>query len=132
MSLWRIPCTRAGMGNERGFSLIEIMISMLLVTTGLLTIAHSMGKGIEANYRTREEAQVMAYAQQQIERLQALPLTHADLTAGTHADVPSPGYARSWTVSVSGIERSILLSVTRAIPSQNPPVRVVLSLSRAQ
>ena len=95
-------------------------------------MAHTMTKGIEANYRTRQEAQVMAYAQQQVELLQTLPFAHADLTTGTHSDTPAPGFARSWIVSTAGSEKIIRLTLTRTIPGQVAPVRVVLNLMRNQ
>jgi len=120
------------MNNERGFSLAEILISMLLVMTGLLAMAHTMGKGIEANYRTSQEAQAMAYAQQKIEVLQTLPFTHSDLSAGTHSDTPATGFTRSWTVTTSGSQKTIRLTLTRSVTGQAAPVRVILGLVRMQ
>lgn len=107
-------------------------MAMLLVTSGLLTMSHTMITGIKANYRTRQEAQAMAYAQQKTEALQALAFTHADLTAGTHADTPAAGFARTWTVTDSGSEKTIRVTLIRSIPGQTAPVRVVLIIARAQ
>jgi Tfp pilus assembly protein PilV len=118
------------MHTNKGFSLGEVLIGLLLMTTGLLATAHTVAKGIEANYRTRQEAAVMAYAQQRIELLQTVPYTHADLTAGTHGDTPAPGFLRTWAVTVAGSEKTVQLTVTRAIPGQTAPVRVVLNLVR--
>ena len=118
--------------NIRGFSLIEILISMVLITTGLMAMAHTMATGIKANYRTRQEAQVMAYAQQKLELLHTLPFNHADLSAGNHSDTPASGFTRTWAVAVAGSEKTVQLSVTRSIPGQVPPTRVVLNLVRAQ
>jgi Tfp pilus assembly protein PilV len=121
------------MTDERGFSLAEIMISMLLMMTGLLAMAHTMGKGIHANYRSTQEAQAMAYAQQKVEVLQTLAYTHADLTAGTHTDTPATGFTRTWIVTESGDQKTIRLTLTRAITGQAAlPVRVVLGLMRNQ
>lgn len=121
-----------GMTNQRGFTLAEILISMLMVTTGLLAIVHTMAKGIEANYRTSQEAAAIAYAQQKIEVLQTLPFTHSDLSAGTHSDTPATGFTRTWTVTTSGNEKTIRLSLTRTVPGQVSPVRVVLGLVRVE
>ena len=120
------------MGNNRGFSLAEVLISVLLVMTGLLAMAHTMAMGIEANYRTSQEAQAIAYAQQKIEVLQAVGFTHSDLSNGTHSDSPTAGIARTWTVTTSGGQKTIQLTVTRSIAGQVPPVRVVLRLVRSQ
>src|SRR5687768_1595118 len=98
----------------KGFSLTEMLVSLMLMIRGVMAMAHTMAKGIEANYRTRQEAQVMAYAQQQIELLQTLPFTHADLSAGTHTDTPAEGFSRSWTVSTSGNEKTVQLTLTRS------------------
>ena len=121
-----------GMQGEKGFSLIEVLISMLLMVSGLLALGHTMGKALEANYRTSQEAQVMAHALQKAEALRTVAFTHSDLTNGTHSDTPASGFARSWTVTTAGDLKTITLTLTRSIPGQVQPVRVVLGLQRVQ
>ena len=90
------------MKGERGFSLAEVLISMLLVMTGLLALGHTMGKAIEANYRTNQEAVAMAYALQKAEALRTVAFSHTDLSNGTYTDTPASGFTRTWTVTTSG------------------------------
>jgi prepilin-type N-terminal cleavage/methylation domain-containing protein len=120
------------MGNGRGFSLVEVLVSMLLVLTGLLALGHTLGKSIQANYRTSQEAHAIAYAQQKVEFLKTVPFAHSDLSTGTHTDTPASGFTRTWTVTTSGNEKAIRLTLTRLVPSQTQPVSVVLALQRIQ
>jgi Tfp pilus assembly protein PilV len=120
------------MQNDRGFSLAEVAISAFLVMTGLLAMGHTMGTAIKTNYRTSQEGQAMAYALEKVEALRTLDYAHADLTTGAHSDTPATGFSRSWSVSTAGTAKSITLTVTRSIPQQTQPVRVVLSLQKVQ
>lgn len=120
------------MKGDKGFSLAEVLISMLLVTTGLLALGHTMGKAIEVNYRTNQEAQAIAYALQKAEVLRTVAFTHSDLTDGNHSDTPASGFTRSWTVTTAGDVKNITLTLTRSIPQHTQPVRVILGLQRVQ
>ncbi len=120
------------MQTNRGFSLAEVLVSMFLVTTGLLAMGHTMGKAIEANYRTSQEGDAIGFALQKIEVLKTVPFTHADLSAGAHSDTPAAGFARGWSVTTTGNAKSITLTVTRPIPNQTKPVMVVLGIERVQ
>ena len=120
------------MNAEKGFSMIEIMVSILLLMTGLLMMAHSMGMAIEANYRTNQETAAANYAQQKLEVLKSVAFSHDDLSAGNHADTPAAGFARSWSVSESGDEKTITLTLTRSVPDTTLPVRVTLVLVRTK
>jgi prepilin-type N-terminal cleavage/methylation domain-containing protein len=120
------------MQNQRGFSLTEVLISMTLVMAGLLALGHTMGKAIEGNYRTNQEGQAIAFALQKAETLRNVPFGHADLTTGTHTDTPASGFTRSWVVTTAGNTKNITLTLTRSIPKQTQPVRVVLGIQRVQ
>ena len=122
------------MRDGKGFSLAEIMVSILLLMTGLLMMAHSMAASIGANYRTKQESLAAGYAQQKMEVLKSLAFTHSDLSAGPHSDVPASGFSRSWTVVVNGPgnEKTITLTLTRSIAGTNTPVRVTVVLVRTQ
>lgn len=124
----------AAMQTENGFSLVEIMISILLLMTGLLMMAHSMTVAIETNYRTKQETLAAGYAQQKIEGLKSVVFTHSDLTDGTHSDTPATGFSRSWSVSTDGTgnEKTVTLTMTRSLPDTTLPVRVTLVLVRSR
>jgi prepilin-type N-terminal cleavage/methylation domain-containing protein len=121
------------MGRNRGFSLIEVMVSMLLLMTGLLLMAHSMGAAIETNYRTNQETIAANYAQQKLEVLKSVSFGHSELAEGNHSDIPEAGFSRAWSVTSNGDdEKTITLTLTRPIPNTTLPVRVTLVLVRTQ
>jgi Tfp pilus assembly protein PilV len=120
------------MRKDGGFSLAEVLVSIFLITVGLLALGHTLSRAITANYRTRQETQAIAYAPQKMELLKTLPFTHSDLSNGSHSDAPAVGFSRSWTVTTSGGQKTITLILTRSVPNQTQPVRVVLTAERAQ
>jgi Tfp pilus assembly protein PilV len=120
------------MQAQKGFSFIEIMLSMLLLTTGLLAMAHSVTVAVGANYRTKQETLAAAYAQQKVEYLKTVDFTHSDLAAGTRSDTPAMGFTRTWTVTTSGTEKTVTLTVTRSINNSNTPVQITVVFVRSQ
>ena len=88
--------------SERGFSLIELMVSIAffgLLMLGFLSI-------FPLGLRSVEKGERMTYAsslaQDEMERLRALPSADPDLNAGNHIDAANPidgVYTRSWVVT---------------------------------
>lgn len=122
------------MRNEPAFSLTEIMVSILILMTGILMMAHSTALVIEANYRTNQESLAAAYAQDKIEFLKTVVFTHADLASGTHSDTPAPGFSRSWTVTLgpTGTQKTVNLAVTKSMLHSTLPAKLTILLVRSK
>ena len=88
--------------NERGYTLIEVLITMAVLSIGILGVSAMQISSINGNASARGVTEAANIAAQQVERLKALPFTHPDLS-DTSGDVehqaPDQGrYAVSWTV----------------------------------
>ena len=59
--------------NERGFSLIEVMVAMIILTVGLLSLAQMMALSTSANTLSWRMTSCSALAKEQLERLKAAP-----------------------------------------------------------
>src|SRR5512134_181788 len=59
-------------GHEGGFSLIEVMISIGLLTTVAMGVAQLMALSVRANYSARGATSTTAMAEQKMEQLRAL------------------------------------------------------------
>ena len=69
--------------NERGFSLIEICISMVVMMVAGLAVSSLFVFSTQNNVGGNERALAMAVAQQQMEQLRSLTFDSTSLTAGT-------------------------------------------------
>ncbi len=89
--------------NDEGYSLIEILIAIAILSVGLLAVATMQISSIRVNDTARRMTRRATMAQDRIEQLMSLSYTHAVLTSGGHTDGSAPsGYTISWTVSTGG------------------------------
>ncbi len=70
---------------ERGFSLIEVMIAILILMVGLLSLAQMMALATNANAISGRMTATAALAKEQLELLKAAPFytNPADITVGS-------------------------------------------------
>lgn len=106
----RIRAGQKRVQDERGFTLIETAIAMLIMMIVMLGVASVFAFSVSNNSNGADRAQTLAVAQQRLETLrnvQYMPtVTHADLTAGPHTltvyrgDVGAAGrrYQIDWNV----------------------------------
>src|SRR3972149_11467778 len=114
--------------NQKGFTLLELLIALVILAIGLLGLAGLHIAAIKGNVSGFKISAASAFAQQRIEELKALDPTSAALTAGVHPDnclIPADCtiqgilYNRSYTIQdntpVTGTS-TILLTVTWVEP----------------
>lgn len=121
---------RLPVGDQSGFTLVEIMIALLVFGVGIVGLANAFPNGI----RTREKARRMSVAtflaKEQVERLRSLSFNHADLAAGAHtepAGAGRTGYNRRWDVMdnnpLPGMKR---LTVTVSFNTDGPDSQAIM------
>ncbi len=98
-----------GHRGERGFTLIETMIALVIMMVVGLGIASLFAYSINYNSGAADRTVAIAVAQQQLERLRNSPFTDASLTAttGTTSTVQSIG--RSYTIQTIIVDTSTTL-----------------------
>ncbi len=84
--------------RERGFTLLEVIVAISILTFGLLAIASMQIYAIRGNSFAGGVTEGTTWAGDQLEKLMALPYTDDDLSAGTHT-VQEEGYTITWDVS---------------------------------
>ena len=94
--------------DERGVSLVEIMVAIVLLATAVMSLASAAGLAMRTTVRAREDLRAWAVVQRKADSLVAQGA--GNITAGS--DVVG-GRAISWTVSGANPER-IDLVVDRA------------------
>ncbi|MDW7773827.1 MAG: type IV pilus modification protein PilV [Desulfobulbaceae bacterium] len=82
--------------NQEGFTLIEALIAMVVLTIGILTLITMQTTSIKGNAKARNLTTASAWGQDRIERLFAMD--YDDVADGT-ATSPDGHYTISWTVA---------------------------------
>ena len=91
------------MRNDEGYTLIEVLIAIAILSIGLLAIATMQVSSIRVNDTARRMTRRATIAQDRLEYLMSVKYTHAVLTSGSHTDGSAPsGYSISWNVSMGG------------------------------
>jgi type IV pilus assembly protein PilV len=110
------------MQDEKGLTLLEVLIAMVVLSLGLLALAKMQITAIQVNAASGRLTQGTAFAQDKVEQLMALPYDDAKLDDQTPAGEvtpytetrPAQGYTITWTVdqdTVTGV-KTINLTVT--------------------
>jgi len=102
--------------KEKGFTLIEVIIAMALISIGLLATASMQVTAIKGNASARIRTERTTWAQDTLEKLMALSYTDADLdpAGNPHQEQnPPSGCAITWTVTDNTpVNNAKLLAVT--------------------
>lgn len=140
-----------GTPREKGFTLVECLIALLILSISCLALAQLMGVSTRQNAFARYNTMAVEVAQMKLEELKTKynnelesGTTDADLTAGSHPS-GSPGYQAvtltsptysnigdsqfqvSWSVSVSGTDKTMTVTVNPQV--QNELISQSLSMS---
>lgn len=75
---------RFNLHSTRGFSLIEMMVALFVLSVGLLGFFKLHANATDANTRSRAITEGAIIAGAMAEKLLTLPFDHADLAAGPH------------------------------------------------
>jgi type IV pilus assembly protein PilV len=83
-----------------GFTLLEVVVAVSILTFGLLAVASMQASSIRGNALADGMTESSTWALDRLEKLMTLPYTNANLSSGFHQD-PSPpaGFTITWTVT---------------------------------
>jgi len=112
--------------ENRGFTLIEVLIAMAIFSIGILAIGHLQLISINSNARARMHTEGYTWMVDRIEWMTTLPYDDADLTAGDHGPVAEGIYTITWNVQddtpLAGT-KAITIRLTGANP-RTPPLSI--------
>ena len=116
--------------TDRGFTLIEVLIAMVILTVALVSMAELMAITLRMQQLGRNQTLAMRLAQDKVDELMSRNFTFAQLTVGgsltadvaNHFDVPAAGtagnlqYRRRWLVEARNFGDTV------QVTAGNPPV----------
>jgi len=87
--------------SEAGFTLIEVVVAIAILTFGLLAVASMQSSAIQGNYRARLQTEATTWAQDRMEKLLALPYSDPKLadTVGAYSADPFPPSPAGYTIT---------------------------------
>ena len=145
------PMKECRTSQEKGFTLVECMIALVILLISGMALAQLMGVAARQNAFARYNTMALEVAQMKLEQLGTqynneleTATTDADLTAGAHP-AGAPGYQLvtldeptysnrgdsqfqvTWVVTVAGQQKTITVTVAPKV--QNDLVNTTLSLT---
>jgi len=97
--------------NEKGFTLIEVLIGIVILGVGILGIAGLQVTAIRGNFFSNSITQATYSAQAGVEVLNTVDMNSPELQPGKHNDKPAKiggiTFTRSYTVVINGNFRAI-------------------------
>ena len=78
------PCSRSSVANDSGMSLIELLVAMFVLTFGALALSQLFPTASRAEAQDRTRTEASQYMREEIERLQTLGWSDAELSVGRH------------------------------------------------
>src|SRR4030065_75044 len=92
--------------QQRGFTLIEVLVSLIILAIGLLAIAGMQVTSTRSNFSSKNLTQGTYVAQDGLEFLKNLPFNSPQLQAGNYGDgsttISGLAFNRSYTVAANG------------------------------
>ena len=95
--------------RSEGFTLLEVMIALVILSVGLLGLAALQLVAVRSNSFSSEMTYATMIAQQQAEVLKNLAYTDGNLTSGSHAAMGSS----------KGVQYTVTWNVTDDVPATN-------------
>jgi prepilin-type N-terminal cleavage/methylation domain-containing protein len=114
--------------NERGFTLIEVLIAMVIVTVALVSMAELMAVMLRMQMMGRNETAAVRLIQSKIDEIVNINFTTtttADLGGSLTSDVanyfdaPANGFKRRWQIDAITGETKVRKLTVRVVPTIN-------------
>jgi prepilin-type N-terminal cleavage/methylation domain-containing protein len=117
--------------NERGFTLVEVLIAMVILTIALVSMAELMAITLRMQMMGRNETAAIRLAQSKIDELIAVDFegefTAATVAVGgsltadvaTYSDPPADGFSRRWQIVAITDETRVRTLTVRVTPTIN-------------
>ena len=106
--------------GQRGFTLVEVLICTLILTTGMLAIAGLLGVSTQMQIGAREAARSMRLAQEKVDQLMKMDFDTAEEVAvggsltensENHFEEPLGGITVRWAVADGPVEDTRVVSI---------------------
>lgn len=110
--------------SERGFTLIEVLFAMVILTVALVSMAELMAITLRMQMMGRNETAAIRLVQSKIDELVAVDFANAAVNVGGNLDAdvtnynddPGDGFHRRWQIAAIAGETNVRTLTVRVIP----------------
>jgi len=99
----RTSLKKNSLGNEAGFTMIEILITISIFAVGMLAVASMQVSGIHGNATANALTGAAAWGADSLEQLLVKPYDNIDLDPGDHPEEIKGRYTISWSVTENDV-----------------------------
>ena len=111
--------------EERGFTLVEVLIAMVILTVALVSMAEMMAITLRMQMLGRNETAAVRLVHSKMDELVAVNFTSATVAVGgsltadvaTYFDTPAAGYGRRWQIAAIAGETRVRTLTVRITPT---------------
>jgi prepilin-type N-terminal cleavage/methylation domain-containing protein len=112
--------------EEKGFTLIEVLIGLIILAIGVLAVAGMQITSITGTSFSKNLTQASVIAQDRLEFLKGLPLNYVKLDTGTYPDPPDIGiFTRSYQATRNANPNYVTIIYTVSWLELVPPKKAV-------
>ena len=97
--------------NEEGFSLIELLISLVILSVSLLALASLMAMTTQYNSFGAHATEAVTFGQDKLEELKAVPWAVVGSDADQVQGPTQTTYNRNWAVVTAGTLKTVTITV---------------------
>ena len=97
--------------NENGFTLLDVILAVLIITLGLLAYGKFTGDVVDQNKHSKNVSVATLRAQEKLEDLKNLSV-NSPLATGNGSDTVDTIFSRSWTIANGGAGNVATITVT--------------------
>jgi prepilin-type N-terminal cleavage/methylation domain-containing protein len=111
--------------DDRGFTLIEVLIAMIVLTVALVSLAELMAITLRMQMLGRNQTAAIRLAQDKVDELMNQNFNTSPLVAiggsltadvANHFDAPSPLYKRRWVVAAGPADPDVVAAAALVPP----------------
>lgn len=99
--------------SQKGMTLLEVIVAIALLVTGMLAIAQMQIAAIQGNAAANRMSQAITLASDKVEKLIRATSNDPDLSTGDHKDLNNPvnGFDILWNIKTEGSAKYIHVTV---------------------
>ncbi len=112
------------MKNQKGFSLLEVVIGLVILAVGLLGVAGMTTTSVRVNGQANHLTEAGQSAQAEMEKLRILPWASLVNGSSTTTSKTEKVFTNSWTVTTTGNLKDLILVTfwTDGVDAENQPI----------
>ena len=98
--------------NEKGFTLLEIIMAVSILSIGILAVASMQGAALKGDSFAQSRTEGSTYGQDMLEELLTIPFDNARLNVGSTETATDGDYTTVFTVASGTVANTKRITVT--------------------